>query len=121
MSLTPYWSLTKKSSNFIKLLNGFTDGINAYAAKYPDEILESSLFPLTPKKLLRYTQLQLFISNGAADIVGGIVENELSWPYDIHQDTKGSNLLAISRSRTQSCIIFKHDKVASILPLCFIR
>jgi acyl-homoserine-lactone acylase len=89
-------------SNFIKLLNGFTDGINAYAAKYPDEILESSLFPLTPKKLLRYTQLQLFISNGAADIVGGIVENELSWPYDIHQDTKGSNLLAISRSRTQS-------------------
>ena len=50
-------------SNFIKLLNGFTDGINAYAAKYPDEILESSLFPLTPKKLLRYTQLQLFISN----------------------------------------------------------
>ena len=89
-------------TKFIELLNGFTDGINAYATKYPDEILESSLFPITPKKLLRYTQLQLFISNGAAELVSGIVENQLSWPYDINQDTKGSNLLAVSRSRTQS-------------------
>ena len=49
-------------SNFIKLLNGFTDGINAYAAKYPDEILESSLFPLTPKNyfvILSYNYLSL--------------------------------------------------------------
>lgn len=89
-------------SNFIELLHGFTDGINAYAAKYPDEILDSSLFPVTPKKLLRYTQLQLYISNGASDLVSGIIENQLSWPYDINQDTKGSNLLAVSRSRTQS-------------------
>ena len=89
-------------TKFIELLNGFTEGINAYATKYPDEILESSLFPITPKKLLRYTQLQLFISNGAAELVSGIVENQLSWPYDINQDTKGSNLLAVSRSRTQS-------------------
>tara|TARA_B110000503_G_scaffold83199_1_gene126915 strand:- start:960 stop:3017 length:2058 start_codon:yes stop_codon:yes gene_type:complete len=89
-------------TKFIELLNGFTEGINAYATKYPDEILESSLFPVTPQKLLRYTQLQLFISNGAAELVSGIVENQLSWPYDINQDTKGSNLLAVSRSRTQS-------------------
>ena len=87
---------------FIELLYGFTGGLNAYADKYPDEILESSLFPITPKKLLRYTQLQLFISNGAADLVGGIVADELSWPYEINQDTKGSNLLAVSRSKTGS-------------------
>jgi len=87
---------------FIELLQGFTQGLNAFAKKHPHEILESSLFPLTPQKLLRYTQLQLFISNGAGALVSGIVNNELSWPYKIKQDTKGSNLIAISRRRTQS-------------------
>ena len=36
------------------------------------------------------------------NLVSGIVNNNLSWPYEIEQDTKGSNLIAISRSRTQS-------------------
>jgi len=88
--------------NFILLLNGFTQGLNAFADKYPEQILKKELFPLTPKKLLRYTQLQLFISNRADKLVKGIINNELSWPYEIEQDTKGSNLLAISRSRTLS-------------------
>jgi|TARA_B110000238_G_scaffold42819_1_gene45877 acyl-homoserine-lactone acylase len=94
-----YSTLDKK---FIDLLEGFTQGFNAFANKHPKEVLQKKLFPLTPKKLLRYTQLQLFISNGADKLVKGIVNNELSWPYEIEQDTKGSNLLAISRSRTQS-------------------
>lgn len=88
--------------DFIKLLEGFTEGLNAFAEKHPKEILKKELFPITPKKLLRYTQLQLFISNGADKLVKGIVDNKLSWPYEIEQDTKGSNLMAISRSRTQS-------------------
>ena len=88
--------------DFNAVLQGFTDGLNAFAKKHPEEILEKELFPLTAQKLLRYTQLQLFISNGADKLVKGIVNNKLSWPYDIAEDTKGSNLLAISRSRTQS-------------------
>ncbi len=94
-----YGTLDKK---FITLIKGFAEGLNAYAEKHPEEILEKKLFPLTPKKLLRYTQLQLFISNGADKLVSGIVNNTLSWPYEIEQDTKGSNLIAISRSRTGS-------------------
>ena len=87
---------------FIALADGFAEGLNAYAKKYPEQILEKSLFPLTTKKLLRYTQLQLFISNGADALVSGIVNNTLSWPFTMNQDTKGSNLLAINRQRTQS-------------------
>ncbi|MDB2571633.1 acylase [Polaribacter sp.] len=94
-----YHILDKK---FIALLEGFAQGLNAFANKHPKEVLHKALFPLTPKKLLRYTQLQLFISNGAEKLVTGIVNNALSWPYEIEQDTKGSNLLAVSRSRTQS-------------------
>lgn len=88
--------------NFITLTEAFAAGLNAYAKKHPEEILEKKLFPLTVKKLLRYTQLQLFISNGADKLVSGIINNSLSWPYKIEEDSKGSNLIAISRNRTGS-------------------
>ena len=94
-----YNTLDKK---FIALAEAFAAGLNAYAKKYPEQILEKKLFPLTVKKLLRYTQLQLFISNEADKLVSGIVNNSLSWPYKIEEDSKGSNLLAISRNRTGS-------------------
>jgi acyl-homoserine-lactone acylase len=94
-----YNTLDKK---FIALTEAFAAGLNAYAKKYPEQILEKKLFPLTVKKLLRYTQLQLFISNEADKLVSGIVNNSLSWPYKIEEDSKGSNLLAISRNRTGS-------------------
>ena len=92
-----FHTLDKK---FVALVEAFAQGLNAYAVKYPAQVLEKKLFPLTPKKLLRYTQLQLFISNGADKLVTGIVNNSLSWPFEIEQDTKGSNLIAVSRSRT---------------------
>ena len=94
-----YGTLDKK---FITLTEAFAAGLNAYAKKHPKEILEKKLFPLTVKKLLRYTQLQLFISNGADKLVSGIINNSLSWPYKIEEDSKGSNLIAISRNRTGS-------------------
>jgi len=94
-----YGTLDKK---FITLTEAFAEGLNAYAKKHPNEILEKKLFPLTVKKLLRYTQLQLFISNGADKLVSGIINNSLSWPYKIEEDSKGSNLIAISRNRTGS-------------------
>lgn len=94
-----YGTLDKK---FITLTEAFAEGLNAYAKKHPKEILEKKLFPLTVKKLLRYTQLQLFISNGADKLVSGIINNSLSWPYKIEEDSKGSNLIAISRNRTGS-------------------
>ncbi|MDA9627350.1 acylase [Flavobacteriaceae bacterium] len=94
-----YNTLDKK---FIALAEAFAEGLNAYSNKHPEEILEKKLFPLTVKKLLRYTQLQLFISNEADKLVSGIVNNSLSWPYKIEEDSKGSNFIAVSRNRTGS-------------------
>ena len=94
-----YNTLDKK---FIALAEAFAEGLNAYSKKHPEEILEKKLFPLTVKKLLRYTQLQLFISNEADKLVSGIVNNSLSWPYKIEEDSKGSNFIAVSRNRTGS-------------------
>ena len=94
-----YNTLDKK---FIALAEAFAAGLNAYSKTHPEEILEKKLFPLTVKKLLRYTQLQLFISNEADKLVSGIVNNSFLWPYKIEEDSKGSNLLALSRNRTGS-------------------
>ena len=94
-----YNTLDKK---FIALAEAFAEGLNAYSKKHPEEVLEKKLFPLTVKKLLRYTQLQLFISNEADKLVSGIVNNSLSWPYKIEEDSKGSNFIAVSRNRTGS-------------------
>jgi len=37
-------------AKFISLLEAFTEGLNAFAKKHPDEVLEKKLFPITPKK-----------------------------------------------------------------------
>jgi len=49
------------SLDFVMVAEGYAQGINKYAKLHPKEILEKSLFPVTVKKMLRYSFLQLFI------------------------------------------------------------
>ena len=51
------------SKDFVKLLEGYSQGLNRYAELHPDKVLVEELFPVTPKKMLNYSFLQLFISN----------------------------------------------------------
>ena len=91
------------SPAFLRVLKGYCLGLNAYAEHHPKEVILKELFPLGPKELLAYTQLQLFISNGADQLVSAIVNNELPvYTPQIENDTKGSNLIAISRSLSGS-------------------
>jgi acyl-homoserine-lactone acylase len=50
------------SPAFKKLLQGYCDGFNAYAASHPGEVLVKKMFPITPKNMLTYSMLQLFVS-----------------------------------------------------------
>ncbi len=91
------------SPDFVKILNGFSEGLNAYATNHKDEVLLQDLFPLGPKEILAYTQLQLFISNGADQLVSNIVNDVLpEFKPQIENDTRGSNLIAISQKRSGS-------------------
>ena len=89
------------SDEFIAILQGYTEGLNSYAKHNPDEVLLSSLFPITPKKLLIYSQLQLFLSNEGDRFVEAIVSDRVV-PYKkpIEEDVRGSNLIALSSSKT---------------------
>ena len=89
------------SDEFIAILKGYIEGLNSYAKHNPDEVLLSSLFPITPKKLLIYSQLQLFLSNEGDRFVEAIISDRVV-PYKkpIEEDVRGSNLIALSSRKT---------------------
>ena len=82
-----------------KVLEGYAAGLNAYAQAHPDEVLVSELFPVTPQKMLRYAQLQLFVSSKGDKWVSAITNNRTSYTFD-PQEMRGSNTFGFSRSKT---------------------
>ena len=51
------------SPEYKKVLEGYSAGINSFAKYHPEEVLSKKLFPITPKKMMLYAQLQLFVSS----------------------------------------------------------
>ena len=88
------------SLDFVKVAEGYAQGINKYAELHPKEILEKSLFPVTVKKMLRYSFLQLFISNEAGGLVSSIVSNKVPRPNPIKAEMNGSNTFAFNSIKT---------------------
>lgn len=86
------------SPDFKRLLEGYCTGLNAYAAKHPEEILLKNAFPVTPKDMIQYSVLQLCVLSGAdkalASIFGGTV------PLLENYKTAGSNAFAFNSAKT---------------------
>lgn len=84
--------------DFKKLLEGYSAGLNAYAAKHPKEVLLKKIFPVTPKDMVQYSVLQLCVLSGAdkalAAIFGGTV------PLLENYKTQGSNAFAFNSTKT---------------------
>ncbi len=85
---------------FVKVLEGYALGINSYAKEHPEEVLLQQLFPITPKKMVIYSFLQLFISNAADKLVGNIVNNNTPEAYGYNEAPLGSNTFAFNSSKT---------------------
>jgi acyl-homoserine-lactone acylase len=84
--------------DFKKLLEGYSAGLNAFAAKHPKEVLLKKIFPVTPKDMVQYSVLQLCVLSGAdkalAAIFGGTV------PLLENYKTQGSNAFAFNSNKT---------------------
>jgi acyl-homoserine-lactone acylase len=63
------------SEEFIEVIKGYAAGLNSYAKYHPDEVLIPDFFPITPKKMLIYSQLQLFASNQGDKLLEAILTN----------------------------------------------
>jgi acyl-homoserine-lactone acylase len=86
--------------DYKKIIEAYAEGINAYAKVHPKEILYEGLFPITPRKMIRYAQLQLFISSKGDQWVQRITQNRLNYDFKIEEVPKGSNTFAFNSSKT---------------------
>src|SRR5574343_581805 len=75
---------TDLSPDFKKVLQGYCEGLNAYAEKHKKEVLLKNLFPVTPKDMIRYSVLQLCILSGADKALPSIAKKQpmamFIWP-----------------------------------------
>ena len=89
------------SDDYLKVISGYAEGLNSYAEKNPDKVLYKKLFPITPKMMMMYSQLQLFISNQGADWAGRILNNYTQDEY-LDQNLTGSNVIAMNSNKTNN-------------------
>lgn len=83
---------------FLKLIDGYVQGLNAYAQKHPEEILHKNIFPVTQKEYIASAVFALTIFNGADQALFRIFNNKEWLAPEV--DKKGSNSAAINANRT---------------------
>ena len=88
------------SPAFLKLIDGYVQGLNEYAKKHPDELLTKRIFPVTEKEYVASSVFALTIFNGADQALFRIFNNH-EWEAP-ELNKKGSNSVAISPSKTTS-------------------
>lgn len=86
------------SPDFKKLLEGYCAGLNAYAAKHPQEVLLKKTFPVTPKDMMQMVMLQLCVVSGADKALSSIFNGKV--PLLEKYKTGGSNAFAFNSRKT---------------------
>ena len=88
------------SPEFLKLIDGYVQGLNKYAATHPEEVLNRKLFPVTLKEYVSSSVLALTVFNGADAAMLRIFNNS-EWEAP-ELNKKGSNSSAVHPSKTSS-------------------
>jgi acyl-homoserine-lactone acylase len=85
------------SPDFVKVMEGYIAGINAYAEAFPNKVLVKRSFPVNLHEMMRAYVLSLAVMLGADRTIQSLFENNVD---NIWDTSKGSNGFAFSRSRT---------------------
>jgi acyl-homoserine-lactone acylase len=89
---------TTLSPEFLKLIDGYVQALNQYAATHPNEVLHKKLFPITVKDYVASSVLALTVFNGADGALQRIFNNS-EWEAP-ELNKKGSNSSAVHNSKT---------------------
>ena len=89
------------SEDYKKIVKAYASGLNRYALENPDQVFVKELFPITEKKMMRYGQLQLFISSKGDQWVSKIINDKLSYNLSKEEPHRGSNTFAFNSSKTK--------------------
>jgi acyl-homoserine-lactone acylase len=88
---------------FKKYLNGFVQGLNAYAASHPDQVRNRKAFPVTEQDILvEYIAIMSFLTgvqNYVGDVVGGKYDST-GVDFDFKKPTYGSNAYAMNGNKS---------------------
>jgi acyl-homoserine-lactone acylase len=92
------------SPEFKKYIDGFAQGINAYAAAHPKEVKVKKAFPVTAKELVTSYVVMMSLLNGAPDGIGDAVGGKYDTVTNVFPEHQrkpaGSNAFALNSSRT---------------------
>ena len=86
------------SPEFLKLIDGYVQALNHFAATHPGEVLHKKLFPVSPQDYIASSVLALTIFNGADGALQRIYNNT-EWEAP-ELNKKGSNSSAIHSTKT---------------------
>lgn len=86
------------SEEFKTYLNGFVAGLNAYAAKYPEEVLHRKLFPITGKDVIKGYVMGVTLLAGVHRDLGRIMRGRVK--SSKMPSGTGSNAFAISKKKS---------------------
>lgn len=92
------------SPEFIKLIAGYVQGVNDYAATHPEEVLVKRVFPITVKEYIASSVLALTKFNGGDQALQQIFNNQVKWLIDY--DKMGSNGIAVHPDRTTEGVAY---------------
>lgn len=92
------------SPEFLKLITGYVQGVNDYAAAHPEEVLVKKVFPITVKEYIASSVLALTKFNGGDQALQQIFNNQVKWLIDY--DKMGSNGIAVHPDRTTEGVAY---------------
>jgi acyl-homoserine-lactone acylase len=98
------------SAYYKTVLEGYSEGFNAFARTHPKEVLEKRAFPITPKDVIGYSVLQLAIGCGVDDALKKIYGGNVDLAFDLEdveaetpnafETPEGSNAFAFNSKKT---------------------
>ncbi len=88
--------------NFTEVIMGYAEGLNSFANNHPEQVLVDKLFPVTPRKMLKYSLLQLFIFSEGEKAILSIFNNTAGVIDTSNDRGLGSNLFVFSSKKTKN-------------------
>lgn len=94
------------SKEVVAVIEGYVEGINAYAAAHPEEVLVKSSFPMSVMDYLTGYNMVIHFFSDSGDILRELISNEISYSDSVFEEnvsdkTIGSNAFAIRRAKTE--------------------
>ncbi len=93
------------SKEVVAVIEGYLEGINAYAKAYPDEVLVKNSFPMSVMDYLTGYNMVIHFFSDSGDILGDLIGDKIAYndtlfKENVSDKTIGSNAFMIRKEKT---------------------